>query len=156
MHTFKENMSKWVRGENQSKVFSAAFNIESVLPWANMCKSGTYCRQHIMNSMKLVIPLHSLYWSIHTKDESKHGTAFAFIFGVNWLWCCGVTASFRVFFHEMKCNWMTSFMEFMYFMWFPTLTPLLYFYSLLPSSRILYGTVKPMDCKKKGPAKYAA
>ena len=22
-----------------------------------------------MNSMKLVIPLHSLYWSIHTKDE---------------------------------------------------------------------------------------
>ena len=37
----------------------------------------------IMNSMKLVIPLHSLYWSIHTKDESKRGTAFAFIFGVN-------------------------------------------------------------------------
>ena len=26
------------------------------------------------NSMKLVIPLHSLYWSIHTKDESKRGT----------------------------------------------------------------------------------
>ena len=24
----------------------------------------------LMNSMKLVIPLHSLYWSIHTKDES--------------------------------------------------------------------------------------
>ena len=23
------------------------------------------------------------YWSIHTKDESKRGTAFAFIFGVN-------------------------------------------------------------------------
>ena len=37
----------------------------------------------IMNSMKLVIPLHSLYWSIHTKDESKCGTVFAFIFGVN-------------------------------------------------------------------------
>ena len=36
-----------------------------------------------MNSMKLVIPLHSLYWSIHTKDESKCGTTFAFIFGVN-------------------------------------------------------------------------
>ena len=36
-----------------------------------------------INSMKLVIPLHSLYWSIHTKDESKRGTAFAFIFGVN-------------------------------------------------------------------------
>ena len=36
-----------------------------------------------MNSMKLVIPLHSLYWSIHTKDESIRGTAFAFIFGVN-------------------------------------------------------------------------
>ena len=36
-----------------------------------------------MNSMKLVVPLRSLYWSIHTKDESKRGTAFAFIFGVN-------------------------------------------------------------------------
>ena len=36
-----------------------------------------------MNSMKLVILLHWLYWSIHTKDESKRGTAFAFIFGVN-------------------------------------------------------------------------
>ena len=38
-----------------------------------------------MNSMKLVIPLHSWYWSIHTKDESKRVPAFAFIFGVNWL-----------------------------------------------------------------------
>ena len=36
-----------------------------------------------LNSMKLVIPLHSLYWSIHTKDESKRETAFAFILGVN-------------------------------------------------------------------------
>ena len=27
-----------------------------------------------MNSMKLAIPLHSLYWSIHTKDESKRGS----------------------------------------------------------------------------------
>ena len=66
-----------------------------------------------MNSMKLVIPVHSLYWSIHTKDESECGTSFAFIFGVNWLWHCGVTAPFRVFFHEIKCNEMTNFMEFM-------------------------------------------
>ena len=36
-----------------------------------------------MNSTKLVIPLCSLYWSIHTKDESKRGSAFAFIIGVN-------------------------------------------------------------------------
>ena len=35
-----------------------------------------------LNSMELVIPLHSLYGSIHTKDESKLGTAFAFVFGV--------------------------------------------------------------------------
>ena len=45
---------------------------------------------HVMNSMKLDILLHSLHWSIHTKDES-----------------------FGVFFHERKCNGMTSFMEFM-------------------------------------------
>ena len=51
----------------------------------------------IMNSMKLVIPLHFISRkkdskrccdttttkSIHTKDESKRGSAFAFIFGVN-------------------------------------------------------------------------
>ena len=49
------------------------------------------------NSMKLVIPSHFISWkkdserccdtttpeSIHTKDESKRGTAFAFIFGVD-------------------------------------------------------------------------
>ena len=33
---------------------------------------------HYMNSMKLVILLHSLlYWSIHTKDESKLEITFA-------------------------------------------------------------------------------
>ena len=35
------------------------------------------------NSMKVVILLHSFYWSIHTKDESKCRTAFDLIFGVN-------------------------------------------------------------------------
>ena len=64
-----------------------------------------------MNSVKLFIPLHSLYWSIHTKDESKRRTAFAFIFGVNWLWRCGVKASLGVFIHEIRCNGMTIFME---------------------------------------------
>ena len=69
---------------------------------------------HHMDSMKLVIPLHSLYWSIHTKDESKRGIVFAHIFGVNQLWRCGIAASFGVFlFHEIKCNGMTIFMEFM-------------------------------------------
>ena len=52
----------------------------------------------IMNSKKIVIPLHFLSWkktpkqccdtttpeSIHSKDEGKHGSAFAFIFSVNW------------------------------------------------------------------------
>ena len=51
----------------------------------------------VMNSMKLVIPLHIICmkidskrcWdttvpeSIHTKDENKCGSVFAFIFGVN-------------------------------------------------------------------------
>ena len=54
--------------------------------WPNYKFAWNSCiTQHKhMNYMKLVIPLHSLYWSIHTKDESKRGTAFAFIFGVNW------------------------------------------------------------------------
>ena len=47
------------------------------------------------------------------QDESKCTTAFSFIFGVNWLWLCGVTAYFGVCFHEIKCNAMTSFMELM-------------------------------------------
>ena len=63
-----------------------------------------------MNSMKLVIRLHWVYWSIHTKDESKRETAFAFIFDVNWLCHCGVTALFGV----LKCNGMMIFMEFMF------------------------------------------
>ena len=63
--------------------------------------------------MKLVIPLNLLYWSIHIKDESKRGSVFAFIFGLNGLWRCGVTASFGVSFPEMKCNGMTSFTELM-------------------------------------------
>ena len=65
-----------------------------------------------MNYMKFVIPLHSLYWSIHTKDESKRGTAFAFIIGVNWLWCCGVTASFGVFFHGIHTLLFSSLCDF--------------------------------------------
>ena len=74
-----------------------------------------------MNSMKLVILLHLLYWSIHTKDESKPDSAFAFIFGVNWLWRCSVTASFGVFFYEINCNEMMNFMEFMSFLYMVSL-----------------------------------
>ena len=61
--------------------------------WAGLC-----LYKQCMNSMKLVIPLHFTSWkkdskrccdtttpeSIHTKDESKRGSAFAFMFGVNW------------------------------------------------------------------------
>ena len=36
-----------------------------------------------------------VYWSIHTKEESKRRTTFAFIFGVNWPWCCGVLYHFN-------------------------------------------------------------
>ena len=49
---------------------------------SDACQMRLKCLKEI-KSMKLVIPLHSLYWSIHTKDESKRKTAFAFIFGVN-------------------------------------------------------------------------
>ena len=80
----------------------------STVLWSNplICKEKT--TPYDMTSMK-----HSMYWSIHTKDESKRGTAFAFLFGVNWLWRCGVITSFGVLFHEIKCNGMTSFMDFM-------------------------------------------
>ena len=48
-----------------------------------VCSMLGFQLMKLMDSMKLVIPSHSLYWSIHTKDESKRGTVFAFIFGVN-------------------------------------------------------------------------
>ena len=70
------------------------------------------------NVIGAVNRLHSLHWSIHTKDESKRGTALAFIFGVNWLRRCCVTTSFGVFFFSW--NRMTSFMEFMHIEQLPT------------------------------------
>ena len=59
---------------------SAVFSVKCGT--AELIMAPQSCSEH-MNSMKVVIPLHSLYWSIHTKDESKRGPAFAFIFGVN-------------------------------------------------------------------------
>ena len=56
---------------------------------------------------------HSVTFIIVVNSHQRWKQMFAFIFGVNWLWHCGVTASFGVFFHEMKCNGLTSFMEFM-------------------------------------------
>ena len=81
---------------------------EKLVPNRHRNQHRKWCEVHTY-----VIPLHSLKWSIHTKDESKCTTAFSFIFGVNWLWLCGVTAYFGVCFHEIKCNAMTSFMELM-------------------------------------------
>ena len=73
---------------------------EKLLIYATSFKSVSkvqVCRLKIMNSMKLVIPLHFISRkktpndccdttspeSIHTKDESKRDSAFAFVFGVN-------------------------------------------------------------------------
>ena len=81
---------------------SVAEDMETIMPFLYLFLSGGLCyiegqqsyhrKEDLekwrmeglhMNSMKLVIPLPSLYWSVHTKDESKRETAFAFIFGVN-------------------------------------------------------------------------
>ena len=66
-------------------------NPDISMTWSERSRTAYDCKMKVeerrnktcINSMKLSIPLHSLYWSIHTKDESKRGTAFAFIFGVN-------------------------------------------------------------------------
>ena len=49
----------------------APYTTQGATPHGNHPMS-VYCL--LMNAMKLVIPLCSLYWSIHTKDESKRGT----------------------------------------------------------------------------------
>ena len=64
-----------------------------------------------MNSVTFYFMKKVQMMSIHTKDESS--STFAFVFGVNWPWRFGVTASFGVFFHEVKCNGKTSFIEFL-------------------------------------------
>ena len=54
---------------------------------------------------ELVLPLHLLYRSIHTIDESKDRIAFAFIFGLNWHWRCGVTVlSFFMKWNVTECQ----------------------------------------------------
>ena len=58
-------------------------SIEILLELSQLVPNQARNGNTIMNSMKLVIPLGSLYWSIHTKDESKRCSAFAFICGVN-------------------------------------------------------------------------
>ena len=68
-------------------VFSVKFHIQCNVKSDSLGEHGPRApptqNTPLMNSMKLVILLHSLYWSIHTIDESKRGTAFAFIFGAN-------------------------------------------------------------------------
>ena len=73
-----------------------------LLPWTHSRLQQAW-QMAFMKSMKLVIPLDFISWvnsfsdisrmcilpnmtpeSIHTKDESKRGFAFAFVFGVNW------------------------------------------------------------------------
>ena len=73
-HDIKHMVEYVVQPNNSLRGLDSSFYRVLNLPFG-MCP--------FLNSMKLVIPLHSLYWSIHTKDESKRGTAFAFIFGVN-------------------------------------------------------------------------
>ena len=70
--------------------------------WRRLRGNQLFITALVMNSMKLVIPLHFISWKKTQNDAvtPQRGTAFAFIFGVNWLWRHGVTASFWVFFHE--------------------------------------------------------
>ena len=48
------------------------------------------------HSVRFIVLVHS------HQGWKEWRTAFAFIFGVNWLWHCGVTASFGVFCHDIK------------------------------------------------------
>ena len=53
-------------------------NVPQTVGQVNGHKQGCPLEFH-----ELDIPSHSLHWTIHTKDESKCETTFAFIFGVN-------------------------------------------------------------------------
>ena len=68
-----------------------------------------------LNSLKLVIPLHSLYWSVVNSHQRWKQTRNRVCFHLCCeltlaLWCHSIVWSL---FHEIKCNGMTSFMEFM-------------------------------------------
>ena len=84
-----------VLGHRVFIAFSKHFNV--CLPHDKLADESTDESIDVMSSMKLVIPLHFISWKkdskrcfhatapvlIHTKDESKRGSAFTFIFGVN-------------------------------------------------------------------------
>ena len=65
-----------------------------------------------MNSMKVVIPWHKLYWSIHTENESKRGTTFCFHLWCEWTLAFLYHSIAWNLSHEIECKGMTSFMEF--------------------------------------------
>ena len=118
--------------------FICASQLYIVLSWrADQCCFWSFVKN--MNSMKLVNPLHFISWKNSFSDISRKCilpnmigavnshqrwcSAFAFIFGVNWLWLTSpiifgkmhfLLISENLFFHEIKCNEMTSFMEFMF------------------------------------------
>ena len=73
---------KCVQHDSQYSEYGRLFSCNRVGKYSTIVYKYTENYQSV-NSMKHVIPLHSLYRSIHTKDESKRGIAFAFIFGVN-------------------------------------------------------------------------
>ena len=84
--------------------------------------------------MTVVIPLHSLYWSIHTKDESKTRNCICFHLWCELtlaLWCHSIVWSL---YYEIECNGMTSFMGFM-----------MIYFALLFFTNFSYITVSLMD-----------
>ena len=67
----------WFSAEVET--FSGVLQVDQVFSVSVATRENDYN----MNSMKFVSRSRPWYWSIHTKDESKRRTAFAFIFGVN-------------------------------------------------------------------------
>ena len=68
-----------------------------------------WCEQLHLNSMKLVIPLHFISWKNSFSDISRKCILPNMIYFVKYTSCWYQ----KIFFHEIKCNRMTSFMEFM-------------------------------------------
>ena len=77
-----DDLHDWMRWRNRFLLFSrVAFWIRNCHEFHETCHSITFyfMKKDSKRCCETTTPE-----SIHTKDESKRGSAFAFIFGVNW------------------------------------------------------------------------
>ena len=104
-------------GTEQKKKVINEFHSACKIKGLNKANSELLLIEPKMTNHELHETCHSVTFIVLVNSHQRWKQTWnrvCFHLGVDWLWRCGVTASYGVFFHERKCNGMTSFMEFMW------------------------------------------